>query len=625
MQNFYGRQFRNIWNIDTNKALPGSNFNFTMGDTFGPTGQLGVTFAGVYTTEWQNIPDGISNVFVNAGNLENPVIQRDTHFIVDDSVFKTRLGGLLTATYKLDDANKLFSRGLVEHNSFDEVKFRNGENTQGLPQQDYSLQYTEEQLALGQLGGEHRWPWLWLDWRTAFSNTTQDQPDIRYITYETTPLMFTNDSLGGSRLFNTLNENLTDSQVDFTVPFMTGLPYTDIWSGLPAKFKFGPAYSYRTRNFEMRRFVYDVNGSALNLTQDPETILQPSNLVPGVVNFSEATEAGDSYDVSQEIAGGYGMFDLPIIRDRLRLTAGSRLEYSYIRLHTFSVVTKGLQQVTKNNLDPLPAVNLTYSPLSDMNLRFAWSQTVSRPEFRELAPTTFPAPRGEYERKGNPDLIEANITNWDVRWEWFFSPLELVSLSFFYKSFTNPIEQTIIPESSNFLQSWKNATDGTLIGFEFEGRKNFGFLSQRLLPLNLLTNVTYTQSTVNEPIAKKLEAQTTAVHPFQGQAPYIVNAALEWADPRWGTYRLLYNTAGPVLAFVGNSGLPDIYEQQRNQLDFLMIFPIEPIGPIGIPMTFKLSAENLLDANYLYTQAGHVSREYQKGVKVDLSLGYAFN
>jgi outer membrane receptor protein involved in Fe transport len=281
--------------------------------------------------------------------------------------------------------------------------------------------------------------------------------------------------------------------------------------------------------------------------------------------------------------------------------------------------------VIKNNLDPLPSVNLVYSPLSDMNLRFAWSQTVSRPEFRELSPTQFPAPRGLQARQGNPDLIEANITNWDVRWEWFFSPLELVSLSFFDKSFTNPIEQTVIPESANVVQSWKNAADGTLTGFEFEGRKNFGFLSPRLLPLSLLTNVTYTQSTVHEPKAKKLEIQTTSEHPFQGQAPYIVNAVLEWADPKWGTYRLLYNTAGPVLAYVGNSGLPDIQEEQRNQLDFVMIFGVGPIGPIGIPLTFKISTENLLDSSYLFTQAGHTQREYQKGVKIDLSIGSTFD
>jgi hypothetical protein len=619
IQNTFGRQFRNIWNTETDTAPPGTNFTLTTGNTFGDKDQFGITVAGVYTSDWQNIPDRVENEFVNGGVHEGAT--RVTHFTVDDSLFKTRLGGLMTGTWKLDEANKLFTRMLVEHNSFDDVTFANGTNKQGIRQQETVLRYTEEELDLGQLGGEHRWPWLWVDWRTAYSRTTQDEPDTRYITYEGDPLQFTTDSLGGSRIFNTLNEKLTDSAVDFTVPFSTWLPFTDFWNGLPAKFKFGPAYAYRQRNFEQRRFVYDVM-AGLDLTQDPETILAPANQIPGLINFNENTQPGDSYDVSQEIIGGYGMFDLPLVRDHLRLVAGARVEYSYIRLNTLALGETGAQRVTKNNLDPLPAVNLIYTPIPDMNLRFGYSQTVSRPEFRELSPTEYPAPRGLRAHIGNPDLIEANIENWDLRWEWFFSPLELVSLSFFHKSFDNPIEQTVIEESSNVADSWKNAKDGTLTGFEFELRKNFGFVSPRLQGLSFITNVAYVDSTVHEPKAKTLEAQTNTTHAFQGQPPYIANAVIEWAHPTWGTYRLLYYTAGPVLSAVGAFGLPDIMEEQRNQLDMLVIVPIKPFD---VPMSVKLSVENLLDDNYHFTQAGRTQRDYQKGVKVGLSFGYAFN
>ncbi len=100
------------------------------------------------------------------------------------------------------------------------------------------------------------------------------------------------------------------------------------------KFKFGPAYAYRTRAFDQRRFDYGVNGAALDLGAPPETILAPSNLVPGVVNVSETTQNGDRWSVSHEIMGAYGMFDLPLVRDRLRLIAGVREEYSNIVLET---------------------------------------------------------------------------------------------------------------------------------------------------------------------------------------------------------------------------------------------------------------------------------------------------
>src|SRR4029077_19904467 len=98
----------------------------------------------------------------------------------------------------------------------------------------------------------------------------------------------------------------------------------------PAKFKFGPAYSYRTREFDQRRFNYGVNGEALDLTAPAETILDQGNIVPGVVDVSEATQTGDHWSVSHEIMAAYGMFDVPLVRDHLRLVAGVREEYSNI-------------------------------------------------------------------------------------------------------------------------------------------------------------------------------------------------------------------------------------------------------------------------------------------------------
>jgi hypothetical protein len=614
-----GRDFKNIWNTETQRAQPNTTLNLSAGDSFGP---LGVNLAGIYTTEYLSVPGRIENQYVNAGNLNNVQIKQDTHFIYDDSFFRTRVGGLFTASYKLTDTDKLFFRSLVDHNSVDDVTQGQGKDTQLLPQQQTSLRYTEEELDFGQVGGEHKWSWLWLDWRSAYSRTTQDEPDTRYITYDGIPPQFTDDSLGGSRIFNSLTEKLTDSAVDFTIPFTTGLPFTDFWSGLPAKFKFGPAYSYRQRNFEQRRFVYDVNKAALDLTQPPETILQPSNLIPGLIDFNENTQPGDSYDVTQEIAGGYGMFDLPIIRDQLRFIAGVREEYSYINLQTFALGLSGLQQKIKNNLDPLPGANLIYSPRPDMNIRAGYSQSVSRPEFRELSPTQYPSPRGLRPLIGNPNLVESHITNWDLRWEWFFSPLEIASISYFHKDIDQPIEQTVIVESSLIADSFRNADNAVLNGVELEGRKDFAFVSPRLQPLSLWANFTYVDSTVNVPRAKTLEVQTSTQRPLQGLAPYIANGVIEWDDPKWGDYRLLYYTAGPRITSAGSFGLPDITEQRRDQLDFVAIIPIKPLD---VPMSLKLTAENLLDDNVLLTQGGAIQREYKLGVKVTIGLGYTFN
>jgi hypothetical protein len=61
-----------------------------------------------------------------------------------------------------------------------------------------------------------------------------------------------------------------------------------------------------------------------------------------------------------------------------------------------------------------------------MNVRASYSQTVARPE-SPRARRDLPKLPGERERRGNPDLVQTDITSYDLRWEWFFSPLELVS------------------------------------------------------------------------------------------------------------------------------------------------------------------------------------------------------
>jgi hypothetical protein len=126
---------------------------------------------------------------------------------------------------------------------------------------------------------------------------------------------------------------------------------------------------------------------------------------------------------------------------------------------------------------------------------------------------------------------------------------------------------------------------------------------------------------VNIPKPKKLEVQTSTSRPLQGQAPYIANGVLDYTHPEWGTFRLLYNTAGPRVTSAGSFGLPDIIEERRDQLDAVVIVPVRAFG---LPLTAKLGAENLLDDRILFTQAGHVQREFNKGIKVTLGLTYTY-
>ena len=622
-----GKLFKDVWTPTNDIAPPNSGLAFSIGDSLGP---LGMSFGALYTTEYKRRLQ-IERQFRNLGSVEAPRIDVRDDFLFDVSEFETRVGGVFTAAYRLGTNHKLTFRSLLDRNTVDEVTVGNGAIEQLGPksnQRETSLRYTEEQLAFAQLSGEHRFPWLWLDWRTAFSQSMQDVPDQRYTTYVTDlrgahPLAFSNDSLGGSRIFSALDEVLSDSALDLTIPFKTGLPFTDVWSDLPAKLKFGPAFSNRDRDFTMRRFRYRVPAGAFDLTLPPEELLAPDNVGPGGVTFDEETQPRDTFRSSQRIIAGYGLLELPLIAEQLRFVGGTRYEDSHIRLNTFDVGGKDVHPV-KDDGDWLPGANLIYSPREDMNFRLAYSRSVSRPEFRELSPTQFPAPRGLRPVVGNPDLVETRIKNYDFRWEWFFSPLEIVSVSYFRKDLSKPIEQTVIPQSSNNADSFINAQDAELQGFEVEGRKDFGFAAPWLKNLSLFANVAYIDATVNVPRQRTGGVSTVATstsRTLQGQSPYIVNAVLDYTHPRWGSARLLYNTAGARITSAGSFGLPDIFEEPRHQLDAVLILPLRLFD---VPFTAKLGAENLLDDPVVFTQGSAIQRSYTRGIKVSAGLSYTY-
>jgi TonB-dependent receptor-like protein/carboxypeptidase family protein len=628
------RTFPNIWSPTTTTALPNFGANLSIGNRLGP---FGFQFGGLWATEWLTQPNqiirqlGVGGSQQNAGQLDVQDNLRGT-----SGIQQAKLGGVLTAAYEPSDRHRFTLRTFVYQNAIDETSIQTGTVNDGVPSVQSQVQYVVDSLAYGQLAGEHKLTdWLLADWRTVLSRTRRDEPDTRLIAYLGTPLRFgTASEDGGRRFTNETREDLTDTMVDLTIPFRTGLPGTDFWSGLPAKFKFGPAYAYRSRDFSQREFNYFPESETLDLTLSPQVLLAPNNLIPGVVGFQEATSIEDSYTATQEIIGGYGLFELPIIRDHLRVVGGLRYEYSLIRLNTGVITTEdtGLcpagetqcfRSFTKLNKDPLPGINIIYSPIDDMNIRLSYGKSVARPEFRELAPAIFPTFIGETPKRGNPDLVETKITSYDARWEWFFSPLELVSLGFFYKALEGPIEPIGFIEGTEQFQTWVNEGDATLLGVEIEARKNFGFLHERLRPVSMITNITWSDSSVDV-LPQRLFGTGIVTQPTSterrlvGQSPFIVNAGIDYTDPERFTARLLYYTSGEAIDVAGATGLPDINLQRRDQLDAVLIVPLKRW--LGLPISARLSAENILNTPYVFTQGPVVQNRYTNGVKFTVGL-----
>lgn len=624
-QGLFAAALENIWSPKTITAPPNSSVDFQVGNDFG---DLGIEFAAGWSNKYVVYPNRIQRTYKQQDASAGAILDDD--FVYDFSIWETELGAVLTSGYDIDDDNRLSFRALYQRQTADTVELGLGtrENT-GNPTRVTRLEYGQEDLAFGQIGGQHRIDGVLIDglevqWRTAYSRTTLKKPDTReteYITSDQQSSEFRWSPGQSKRIFLDVEDRMSDSAVDLIIPFRTP------WWKLRGRFSTGPAYTYRQRFSDLRQFRY-LRGPSFGSTppdfvlQPPEIILDPNNVSNGIISFEEASFGDDSFDATEEIAGYYGMVDLPLIRDTLRFVGGARVEYSQIRTNFFSKVSdiRGKETTTLTNTDPLPSAGLVWTPQPDMNVRAQWSMTVSRPEFRELSPVLYPEPLGLKQTVGNPDLVETEISNYDLRWEWFFAPLELVSVSLFYKDFDKPIENVILTQSGRLTTSFANSKSAYLYGFEFEARKNFGFVDEALEELQILLNVAWIESESDRGEQDLLgEVTTRTKGPLVGQAPFVVNATLEYTDDTFGTARLLYNTIGDTLDDLGANRLPDIELTRRDQLDFVWSKSFQ-VG--NRELAAKFAVENILNDAYLWTQGDNIQQRYRSGVTFDVSLSY---
>jgi hypothetical protein len=624
------------WELDSVTAPPSYSIDANLGGAIGP---FSMQVAGTYGTKWEFHNDEIvrsrPNVEANADTLNN--------YLYDRSTFNTNLGAVLSSQYTLSQRHKINLRALYNHKSSDEVLNGQGssESDQSRLQRVTSAVYTEDQLAFGQLTGSHLFDSFEVDWRASLAESREDQPDGKFLIYDReksdpeAPFIFLFKDPSANRFFSKLDELLQDYYLDLTVPFRIGMPLRSDFS--QSHFKSGLAYSFRDRDFSLRTFqTKQGNAGDFDFTQPPNDLLRASNYgMSGPLRFLESRQTSN-FRATHEIAAAYGMFDVPVVPDLARLIFGYRVEYSYIqsRGDVIAQLASGFNVI--NDLDALPAASLVITPNDTMNIRAAYSQTVSRPEFRELNLALYPAAPGERQFQGNPTLVSASITNYDLRWDWFFSPLELISASFFYKQLQGPFENIIVLSASNLLDSVVNATDATVWGFEVELRKDFTFLvplvrrwsvtrplTRYVSDFEFTTNASYVKSEVTGIEAPQgVPAEiTNPRRALQGQSPFVINAALQWEHYRWGTFRLLYNTAGRTIVAAGANGLPDIYAERRDQVDFVWINELQVFE---VPLKFKFAAENLTNDGYEETQAPFTTAKYFTGVSFSLGLSYTF-
>ena len=451
--------------------------------------------------------------------------------------------------------------------------------------------FTSNQIFSSQLAGEHQVGSLKtkINWLAAYSKVNRDIPNLSRTSYtgqypDVSTLTAGANAVGGvsqtagngTMFFVNSNENIKSAKIDITQPY-TFLKTTQNYV------RIGGGYQIRERDFKSRLlgFIkYDQNIQFDNsLVALPEDQLFLKGNLGKLKNgqggwaIIDASLPNSNYNASSTTTHVYIMNEQRFLK-KLRLIYGVRMERFNQKLHTI----KGLRDTVNLNktvTDFLPSVNFIYAVTPKMNLRLSYSETVNRPEFRELADFLFYDYVTNFSYSGLDEIKRAKIINYDFRYEIYPGNAQLFSISAFYKKFTDPIE--ILQEPNLTTQaSYYNTTSAKLYGLETEFRvlvsNLFGIKKENsiLNKLTLAGNAAYIKSNVRlDSFFKYPASQLVTSRAMVGQSPYILNGSLGYNDDRTGfSSTLSLNRVGDRIFIAGTYNTADIYEKARTVIDF---------------------------------------------------------
>lgn len=479
---------------------------------------------------------------------------------------KNNLQGMINLAYS-KGKSKYTLKGLFNNEFTNSLGLRTGSDIANRPDYFYTKSYNNELSANGLVSvvadGNHAInKKLQADWSASFSDAYKNQPDQKIISYRTPFNSNSNYYLkignenspeirNAGRIFSNLDEKI------YNLGF--NLNYNFDVNQLQQKLKFGSMNFYRDRKTVVDALGYaslDFRGVAIYDTKatDFNTLFSPSNIDMFKLTLANIGNNSTSYTANALLNAAYIMYDGKF-SEKLKLTAGARAERYDQKLQA-----KNQQNIELKNLDILPSALFTYAAGKKSNLRLAVSESVNRPEFRELASYSV----FDYDNfvviRGNPNLKRSLVKNYDLRFESFPNTGEIFSFSVFYKDFKNPIEQV---NSGNDVLSYKNADKASTYGAELELRKKLGFIGPKFFDnLTFYTNLSYMLGNVTFN-----GAQINS--PLQGQSPYIINGSLSYASEKELTFSVLYNRVGPRLKFRAVQGAAfNIFEMPRDLIDF---------------------------------------------------------
>ncbi len=498
--------------------------------------------------------------------------------------YSSELAGVLNLAYSFGN-NKITLKNIysqtyrntyIKRDSVFKVPF-NSQSFNGDSSEIEGFSYLVEQRKLINtiLGGEHKTGKnneTKLDWNINITANASEFPDVRnFLLYRNASGNYEGNSTASEFLsiLETSSRFWSDSK-----DFVTGGAFnaTTIFRlfNYPHILKGGILFQNRRRTATGTAIPYNsvaikpLDSVLAPIFYEPNTnsgIDVVGNPIGGSSNLGNYNAASSLQAAYESIENKFGK--------SLRIIWGIRIENYQQSVNVYTPIHRNNFQepdlestkfAARSTFNFLPSINIVYSPISKLNIRAAYSNTVIRPDLKDLA---------EYTRfdfvtlqltTGNSELKSTTITNYDVKMEWFPSSGEIISIAGFYKKLIDPIESvqsTVQPARVGSVSV--NSGNTTVRGIEVEIRKKIDFVSFApwLANVTLFGNGSLMDSKVKEGATTSGSVRyLVPEHSLTGQPDYIINfGASVAAFKNSFEATLSYNRSGDYVNQLGSTNL----------------------------------------------------------------------
>ncbi len=600
-----GKQLRNAWSPLLSSIMPNHSIQMNGGVSGKLFGKIVGATLGVSYNRNYRIVELLNRSNTLAGGVfsVNSDFQ-DTRYLQDLSV--GAIGGL---SLQLNSMNRISVKSILSVNAPSFVTIRSGVDfNRAEDLRANELQFKQNTFLTSQINGDHSLSAaLKLKWYGSFNILDGYVPDQRRIAY-TRPigtqdpykLLLSNtlSQQSGSRIYQSLSDYIYTAGGD--------LSYGYTAFGQKQTIKGGYMFQVKDRLYDAQLFAnYLPRDNPVLRALSADNVFAPANFGNGTDNkfaFDAIKGRNFRYMANTILNAGFLQFDNQF-SNAVRVVWGLRVE-NFDQL-VGSVKRWDPRHSYSKVLDFLPGLNATFKLNSKTNLRLSGSQTVIRPELRELSFLNIYDFELNASVQGNPLLKRTKISNFDLRYEVYPKVGEVFTAGLFYKLFNDPIEQLFnegAGGASTF--SFQNPDKATAYGLEVEFRKKLDFASA-LKNFTFQINASYIKSNVKD--------QGFQIdRPLQGQSPYLLNVGLLYDHEKSGvSSTLLFNQVGERIYLVGDltsgAGSPNIWEAPRPLLDYQLAKKImDKKGEL------RLNISDILNATQYFYQNADAKNSFQR-------------